>query len=119
MTRPVFSFDSINRSRDGDTLSCRCVLAADMPCFDGHFPGMPVMPAAAQIGMIQALLQQQADWNAVITGGSGLKFSGRIQPGATLTLRLQRSPCGDIRFSVEHRTTVVSKGVLLTGGTLD
>jgi 3-hydroxymyristoyl/3-hydroxydecanoyl-(acyl carrier protein) dehydratase len=70
------------------------------------------MPAVAQIEMIQALLQQHADWNTVIAGGSGLKFSGRIQPGDNITIRLQRRPSGDIGFSVEKKNTVVSKGIL-------
>jgi hypothetical protein len=78
------------------------------------------MPAVAQIEMIHSLLQQHADWNAVIAGGRGLKFSGRIQPDDNLTIRLQRTPSCSISFSVENKTTVVSKGILqLAGGTID
>ena len=123
MTGPVFSFDNIQCPGDGDALSCNCVIAADIPFFKGHFPGLPIMPAAAQIEMIQALLQQHADWNTAIAGGSGLKFSGRIQPGDNITIRLQRRPSGDISFSLENKDTVVSKGILQSalhqGGTLD
>jgi len=120
MTAPAFSFDGVSQSPDGDTLCCRCTVAADMPCFTGHFPGMPVMPAVAQIEMIQALLQQQAKWKTVIAGGSGLKFSGRIPPGACLTIRLQRRPGDELDFSVQHDTRVVSRGRLqLAGDSLD
>lgn len=120
MTAPAFSFDAVSRSPDGDTLCCRCTVAADLPCFSGHFPGMPVMPAVAQIEMIQALLQQQAEWKPVIAGGSGLKFSGRIPPGACLTIRLQRRPGDELEFSVQHDTRVVSRGRLqLAGDSLD
>ena len=119
MTRPVFNFDNISRSRDGDALYCSCVVAADMPFFSGHFPGMPIMPAVAQIEMIRALLQLQADWSTVIAGGSGIKFTGRIQPGDTLTIRLQRTPSGEISFIVKNNATVASKGILqLAGGAL-
>jgi 3-hydroxymyristoyl/3-hydroxydecanoyl-(acyl carrier protein) dehydratase len=91
-----------------------------MPFFSGHFPGLPIMPAVAQIGMIQSLLQQQAGWNAVITGGAGLKFSGRIRPDENLTIRLQHTPSGEISFTVENDANVVSKGILqLAGSTLD
>jgi len=116
----VFSFDSVSQSRDGKTLTGSCLVAADMPFFNGHFPGMPLMPAVAQIEMIQALLQQHADWNTVIAGGSGLKFTGRIQANDSLTIRLQRRPSGDISFSVENKDTVVSKGILqIAGDSLD
>ena len=101
-------------------LACHCVVTADMPFFRGHFPGLPLMPAAAQIGMIRELLERHADWNAAIAGGKGLKFTGRIQPDDTLTIRLQRSPSGDVSFSIENGDTVVSKGILLlAGGSLD
>ena len=81
---------------------------------------MPIMPAVAQIEMIRALLEKHADWNTTITGGSSLKFSGRIQPNDRLTIRLQRRPFGDISFSIENKDAVVPKGILkMAGGTLD
>jgi len=116
----VFSFDHISHSWDGDVLTCNCHVAVDIPCFSGHFPGLPIMPAAAQIEMIQVLLRQQADWNSVIAGGTGLKFTGRIQPNDNLSIRLQRRSSGDISFTVSNRDTVVSKGILqVAGGTFD
>ena len=120
LTVPVFSFEHVSHSRDGTALSCNCSVAKDMPFFNGHFPSMPIMPAVAQIEMIQALLQQQSNWNKIIAGGSGLKFTGRIQPGDTLAIHLQCIPSGDISFTVENKDAVVSKGILqLAGGTLD
>ncbi|MEA3412396.1 MAG: hypothetical protein U9R74_12775 [Pseudomonadota bacterium] len=116
----MFSFDNVSQSQDGGTLSCSCVVAADMPFFSGHFPGMPIMPAVAQIEMIRTLLEQQAGWNATISGGTRLKFSGLVQPGDILAIRLRRTPSDNISFSVENDAAVVSKGVLtLEGGALD
>lgn len=119
LTAAVFSFDAVSQSGGGDALVCHCTVAADMPFFKGHFPGMPLMPAVAQIEMIRALIEKHAEWNTTITGGSGLKFSGRIQPNDRLIIRLQRRPSGDISFNIESRNAVVSKGTLQTGGTRD
>ena len=117
LTVAVFSFDPVSQSEDGETLTGRCLVAADLPFFNGHFPGLPLMPAVAQIEMIHALLEEHADWKSVICGGSRLKFTGRIQPDDKLTIRLQRSTSGDISFSIENKDTVVSKGILqLAGG---
>ena len=119
LTVTVFSFDPVSHSGDGNRLVTHCVVTADMPFFNGHFPGLPIMPAVAQIEMIRELLEKHAGWNTTIAGGSGLKFSGRIQPNDRLTIRLQHRPSGDISFSIENRDAVVSKGMLQTGGTLD
>ncbi|MCP4409476.1 MAG: hypothetical protein GY807_17340 [Gammaproteobacteria bacterium] len=115
MTEPVFSFDNISHSRNSDALSCSCVVAADMPFFNGHFPDLPIMPAVAQIEMIQALLQRQPGWNAIISGGTRLKFSDRIRPGDILTIRLHRTSVGEINFTVENGAGIASKGILQLG----
>jgi 3-hydroxymyristoyl/3-hydroxydecanoyl-(acyl carrier protein) dehydratase len=116
LTVTVFSFDSVSQSGDGETLTGHCLVTADMPFFKGHFPGLPLMPAVAQIEMIRALLEKHTGWNATIAGGSGLKFSGRIQPDDQLTIRLQRRSSGDISFNIENSDTLVSKGVLQLAG---
>ena len=116
LTGPVFSFNNISHSRDGNVFSCNCLVGADMPFFNGHFPDLPIMPAVAQIEMINSLLQQ-TNWNAIIAGGRGLKFTGHIQPGDTLAIRLLRKSSADISFTVENNATVVSKGILQLAGT--
>jgi 3-hydroxymyristoyl/3-hydroxydecanoyl-(acyl carrier protein) dehydratase len=119
LTGPVFSFDNISQSRDSNVFSCNCLVGADMPFFKGHFPDLPIMPAVAQIELINSLLQQ-TNWNAIIAGGYRLKFTGRIQPGDTLVIRLQRKSSNNISFTMENNATVVSKGFLqLAGGPLD
>jgi len=119
MIGPVFSFDHISRSKDGNRFSGCCLVTADMPFFNGHFPQSPIMPAAAQIEMIQSLLQRHSDWHAIIVGGRRLKFSGRIGPGDSLDIQVQRTTSGDIGFKVKNGTTVVSKGTLQLAGDSD
>ena len=116
LTAVVFSFDAVSQSGGGDVLVCHCTVTADMPFFKGHFPGLPLMPAVAQIEMIRALLEKHTGWNVTIAGGSGWKFSGRIQPDDKLTIRLQRRPSGDISFNIENSDTLVSKGILQLAG---
>ncbi|MCG6868202.1 MAG: hypothetical protein LJE91_05555 [Gammaproteobacteria bacterium] len=117
MTVPVYRFDEIRRSSDGNTISCRYVVTEDKPFFSGHFPGNPIMPAVSQIEMLRAVMQLQPDWNSVIAGGAGLKFTGLVQPGDTLAIRIHRTRSSEIRFSIEKDATMVSKGTLsLAGG---
>ena len=126
---PAFQFSQISRSTDGDTLTGNWLPSAGMPMFAGHFPGLPIMPAVAQIAMLQALIRQHSPWSTTtIIGGTKLKFSARIQPGDTLTLRLQRSGArfdtgsdtssgtGTMRFSIASQAGPASQGVLTLSG---
>ena len=111
MTMPTFSFSDVHQSADGNTISAAWLPLADLPMFAGHFPGLPIMPAVAQIALLQALISQHSDWGQQISGGSKLKFSSRIQPGDPLTLTLDRRD-GSVRFSIARQSGPASKGVL-------
>ena len=122
---PAFQFSQVSQSADGNTLTGNWRPDADLPMFAGHFPGLPIMPAVAQIAMLQALIRQHSPWSTTtITGGSKLKFSARIQPGDMLILRLQRSGArfdtgsgtGTVRFSIANQAGPASQGVLTLSG---
>ena len=106
-----FQFSDINRSGDGNTLTAAWLPDAAMPMFAGHFPGLPIMPAVAQIALLQALMRQHSDWGRIICGGSKLKFSALIQPGDRITLELEHND-GSVRFNISKPAGPASKGVL-------
>ena len=130
---PAFQFSQVSQSADGNTLTGNWRPDADLPMFAGHFPGLPIMPAVAQIAMLQALIRQHSPWSTTtIIGGTKLKFSARIQPGDTLTLRLQRSGASfdtssgtgsdigsdtdTVRFSITNQAGPASQGLLTLSG---
>ena len=107
----MFHFNQLSQSADGNTLSGQWTPTAELPMFAGHFPGLPIMPAVAQLALLQALINQHSGWGTNFTGGSRLKFAARIQPGDTLTVTLQRS-AEKVRFSIDNATGLASKGTL-------
>ena len=106
---PVYRFDAIQRRDDGDTLRCRCRITAELACFDGHFPDLPILPAVAQLDMLQALLLRHTPWRRPIIGGGRLTFSGRIQPGDQLDIELRHQPSGNIEFSISNSSGPASR----------
>jgi len=120
MTGAVFRFNDIELADAGERLDARCRIPAGLPCFAGHFPGTPLLPAVAQIGMIEALIDLHSHWHATLAGGSSLKFSGRIMPGELLDIALQRHPDNRMSVCISSGGTVVTKGYLeLTGAAHD
>ena len=109
-------FELFDIQRGDGLISARCRIDADWPGFDGHFPGRPLLPAAAQLRLAEALLQQAGDGAARLRGGRAIKFLHPVLPGETLQLRLQRQPSGDFGFTLSDAGQVRSRGTLQVEG---
>lgn len=112
----MFTFENVKLSRDAAELSASCRLAVNQAFFAGHFPAAPIMPAVAQLQMIETLLRTRSDWPAGVRGGSGIKFLRRVEPGSELRIRLTRKAPGTIGFELEQDDAVVAKGTLQVTG---
>ncbi len=93
----------------GPPVKLDLAIAADLPCFDGHFPEVPILPGVVQL-----------DW-AIHFGGvylgtscdirriDALKFSRIVRPGALLTLELEPTSDG-FSFRFQHGAVTCSSG---------
>ncbi|WP_141731491.1 3-hydroxyacyl-ACP dehydratase [Oligoflexus tunisiensis] len=66
------------------------VIAADHPCFAGHFPGHPIFPAVAQIDLVLDLLQKHCNQPLTAVEISKAKFPAPIVPGTTIHVAIKR-----------------------------
>ena len=73
---------------DGD----RCELELRVPerlgCFDGHFPGLPVVPGVALIGWAEHFARHHMGVAGEVRDLEAVKFSKLVRPGDALTLQL-------------------------------
>ena len=78
----------------GERVEAQLDVAADLPLFQGHFPGHPVLPgvvimeALAQAASFCILVARGAEGSVgFLTGIDGAKFRRQVEPGETLVLK--------------------------------
>lgn len=113
---PFLMIDSIEELEPGVRALGRKCVSANEPCFQGHFPGNPVMPgvlimeALAQVGAVAIL--SQPEWKgrtAYFAGIDKARFRKKVLPGDVLFLEMQivrvKGPIGvgRARATVEGR----------------
>ena len=109
----MFEFNDVVYSLDGLELSARCHLDPELVFFKGHFDGQPMMPAAAQVLMINALLSSGSNWNLSVHGGEKIKFSQTIEPGDMIALHVLKENQKSAQFTLHKQD-----GSLATRGRL-
>ena len=93
--------------------ACSVVLdiSPDLPPFDGHFPGVPILPAVAQIDWAVRIARDTFELPRRFSGLRGLKFLHIVQPSTSLTLELTRSENGrSVSFAYVRAGTTCSTG---------
>jgi 3-hydroxymyristoyl/3-hydroxydecanoyl-(acyl carrier protein) dehydratase len=87
-------------------------IATDLPSFDGHFPGAPVLPGAVLVALVLRAIEQRREWVQKVGSTPHIqqvKFLAAVGPGQVLHIRLDDTP-GAIAFGVRCGTTAVARG---------
>lgn len=71
---------------------CLLGFPEDYSYFEGHFPGMPLVPAVAQFDLVLRLLARTRGCAFGTVKLNRLKFSGPIYPGSQVRLVVSYSP---------------------------
>ena len=104
-------------SLEVEGLTARGAIRVDEACplFRGHFPGRPVLPGVAQIGIVVGL-GAVAGWSPLsVAALRRLKFLGPVEPGVQLAFEITMDrPAGRLRFALRE----VEGGGLVSSGTL-
>ncbi len=89
-------------------------VAADLPAFDGHFPGAPVLPGAVLLALVLRAIGQRAPWAGRVGTAplvQQVKFLAAVAPGQTLSIRLDDTPAA-LQFSVRCGDRLVARGAV-------
>jgi len=88
------------------------------PCFDGHFPGAPLLPGVAQLRLVADLVADAYAAPVSVRSIRRVKFSSPIHPGAVVSFRIEAAPgssrlawrLGDVRAEVSSGELEVTVG---------
>jgi len=93
----------------GPPVRLELAVAPDLPCFEGHFPGVPVLPGVVQLDWAIRFGGQYLGMSSDIRRIDALKFSRIVRPGARLTLELEPTVDG-FCFRYQHGAVTCSSG---------
>jgi 3-hydroxyacyl-[acyl-carrier-protein] dehydratase len=121
---PFLLLDEVVELEPGVSCHARRTLRDDEFWFAGHFPGNPVMPgvliveALAQAGVVTALAQEQNRGKLVLFAGiDKVRFKRVVRPGDTLDLKVEltvaRGAVGKARVVASVEGDLVCRGEVM------
>lgn len=83
---------------------------ADHPAFAGHFPGRPIVPGVLLLDAAVHALAEALGPEAARCQVSAAKFLSPVGPDETVTLSLDTTAAGAVRFEIASGTRKVATG---------
>jgi 3-hydroxymyristoyl/3-hydroxydecanoyl-(acyl carrier protein) dehydratase len=80
-------------------------IAADSLWFDGHFPGMPLLPGIAQLAMVEAVIAEAWTPQRRAASFSRVRFKLKIDPGSRVTVMVTQNKDKPDTFGFQIITT--------------
>jgi 3-hydroxymyristoyl/3-hydroxydecanoyl-(acyl carrier protein) dehydratase len=77
--------EEMNRSEENE-ISADIHVPPDSPWFDGHFPGEPILPGVAQIGMVFDAIRRARNRELKISSVRRVRFKRIIRPDDQLKI---------------------------------
>jgi hypothetical protein len=92
-------------------------ISTDLACFDGHFPGMPIVPGVAQIDWAVKLAARHLNFPIDSAQVFRVKFRRVTFPNTVVTLSLRHTgPWTRLNFQYSSGTEVLSSGSITVNG---
>lgn len=91
-------------------ISAAIRLNPEHPVYEGHFPGMPVVPGVCQVQMVKEILCSAREREFLLSESKMCKFINMMNPkeatGLKCDISWSENPDGEISFSGELADTV-------------
>lgn len=80
-----YKVNNMNRSEENE-ISADIRVPSDSPWFEGHFPGEPILPGVAQIGMVFDAIRKAHNQELKVSSVRRVRFKRIIRPDDQLKI---------------------------------
>lgn len=102
----------LDARESGAQWTAELVFDRDARYFEGHFPGIPVLPGVVQLGMARRFAELFLRRPVALRAVKKVKFTHVITPGAQVRLALEKKGDGEVAFRYTSGEHVCSSGVM-------
>jgi 3-hydroxymyristoyl/3-hydroxydecanoyl-(acyl carrier protein) dehydratase len=104
----------LESSGEAGTYRIRLRLEPDSPVLAGHFPGHPILPGIAHLGLALDAARALEERALTLAALRGVRFRRPVRPGDVVDLVVARGAApGDVRFELRSAEEVASSGTLI------
>ncbi len=102
------------RQSDVNEISADIQVLPNSPWFCGHFPGKPILPGIAQLGMVFDAINQTYNQNLIISGFRRVRFKQIVRPNDLLRViaRPLKREAWSYSFRIMVEDELVCSGVM-------
>ena len=99
---------------DKNEIEADIQVPSDSPWFDGHFPGRPILPGVAQIGMVFDVIRKALNQDLKLSSVRRVRFKRIIRPDDQLKIIAAplKEEDGSYSFRILIRNETVCSGVM-------
>jgi 3-hydroxymyristoyl/3-hydroxydecanoyl-(acyl carrier protein) dehydratase len=105
----------LGERREADRFELDLRVPADLAYFEGHFPGLPILPGVVQIDWSVRFARERLGLRGDFSAAENLKFLSIVRPDARLTLSLRAETDARLTFSYFAQDKKYSSGTLVFG----
>ena len=108
-----YKLNNINRSAANE-ISADIHIPSDSAWFNGHFPGEPILPGVAQIGMVFDAIRKAHNQELKVSSVRRVRFKSIIRPDDRLKIiaALLKQETGSYSFRILVQDETVCSGVM-------
>lgn len=81
-------------------------------CFQGHFPGVPILPGVMQLQFAHQVAEEMIGRELSLKAVKKMKFVKVIEPADRISVDLEGDE-GEVRYTIKKGDEVCSSGVLV------